>query len=82
MVDQLPDPPRERILVRVSFVAVLAGDEVKLLVLVLVLSFGQEDLESLDQQNKQSLDISYTGVKSQDNQLLQRLSPFSINLSL
>ena len=42
------DPSRERILVKVSFVAILVGDEEKLLVLALVLSFGQVDLQSPD----------------------------------
>ena len=49
MVDQFPDPPRERIHVKISFVAILVGDEEKLLVHALVLSFGQVDIESPDQ---------------------------------
>ena len=48
MVDQFPDPPRECVLVKVSFVALLEGDDEQLLVPALVLGFSQLDLESLD----------------------------------
>ena len=47
MVDQFPDLPREHILVNNSFVDILVRDEEKLLV-VLVLSFCQVDLENPD----------------------------------
>ena len=48
MVDQLPDPSRKSILMEFSFAAILVGDEEKLLVLALVLCFGQVDLKSAD----------------------------------
>ena len=46
MVDQLPDPHKKPILVRVSFVAILVGDEEKLLALALVVSFCKETLRA------------------------------------
>ena len=82
MVDQLPYPPRDSILVKVSFVAILVGDEEKLFVLVLVLSFGQVDLKSSDQTKQANPPNVQSGKDSWNNQLLQRSSPFSAKLSL
>ena len=48
MVDQLPDPSRKRVLVKISSMAVLVEYEEKLLVLALILCFGQVDLEGSD----------------------------------
>ena len=48
IVDQLPDPSRECVLMEISFVAILVGYEEKLLVLALILRFGQVDLKSSD----------------------------------
>ena len=49
MVDQLPDLPRERIFVKVSFVALLIEDEEQILVLAFFLNFSQVYLEGLNQ---------------------------------
>ena len=46
MVDQLPDPSLECVLMDISFVAILVGYEEKLLVLALILYFGQVDYKS------------------------------------
>ena len=43
MVDQLPEPDRERISLKVSFEAIFVGHAEKLP------QFGQADLESMDQ---------------------------------
>ena len=50
MVDQLPDPPRERIFVKISLGATLVGDKVQFFVLGFVFFFGlsQVNLEGSD----------------------------------
>ena len=64
--------------------AILIGDEEKLLVLALVLSFGQADLESLNQTKRAIFRhvSSLAGEENKENQLLQRSSPFSAKLRL
>ena len=52
MVDQLPDPSQECVLMEISFAAILAGYEEKLIVLALILRFGQVDLKSSDWTNR------------------------------
>ena len=47
-MDQLPDPSQEGVLMEISFVAILVENEVKLLVLALILRFGQVELKSSD----------------------------------
>ena len=51
-MDQFPDLPGKLVLVKVSVVALLVGDEEQLLVLALILGFSQVDLESLDQKKR------------------------------
>ena len=48
MVDQLSDPSQKSVLMKVSFVTILVGDEEKILVLALVFSFSQIGLKSSD----------------------------------
>ena len=70
MAYQLPDLSQEGILMKVSFVAILVGDEEKLLVLI----FGHVDLESLNRTKRAFLRHvrSKMDKESWDNQLLQR----------
>ena len=48
VMDQLPDPSRECVLMEISFEAILVGDEEKLLVPARILRFVRVELKSSD----------------------------------